>query len=208
MTGDMEPAEALTGAVAGKLCLVGFMVCSNWAVLAILTSVVSDNMITSSRDIAEKELRQCKEAEVELSREKLAELFGKIDADGNGSIDEIEWEKRVMGDGQMVDALCAAVSSLGREELKDAFNAVQSASRGETAEQTRRQITLEDFVQYLVKDCRVKADKRSILKIRQQLVSMEHGSSETRKLLDGMCSQLADLNSSLQSCHAAETSVV
>merc|ERR1712232_272806 len=55
MTGEMEPAEAISGAVAGKLALVGFMVCSNWAILAILTSVVSDNMISSSRDIAEKE---------------------------------------------------------------------------------------------------------------------------------------------------------
>lgn len=107
-----------------------------------------------------------------------------------------------MGDDEMVDALCAAVTSLGKEELKDAFEAVQSASHNETAESTRRQITFDEFVQYLVKDSQVKADKRSILKIRQQLTVMEDERLETRKLIDGISSQLAELSRSMKSDRA------
>merc|ERR1711981_622028 len=53
MNGDTSVVEPICNNIAGQLLFAGFMVISNWAILAILTSVVSDNMISSSRKALE-----------------------------------------------------------------------------------------------------------------------------------------------------------
>lgn len=50
MNGDQEPIEPLFSTVPLRLLCVGFVVISNWAVLAILTAVLSENMISATRE--------------------------------------------------------------------------------------------------------------------------------------------------------------
>merc|ERR1740139_223506 len=49
MNGDSDEAEAVFAVPLGQLMFVVFMIATNWAVLAILTSVVSDHMISTSQ---------------------------------------------------------------------------------------------------------------------------------------------------------------
>lgn len=190
MNGELEPSEALSSALSGRLLLVGFIICSNWAILAILTSVVSDNMISSSAAIAKKEAEREEEERLLQTRSALAKLFEEIDDDNSGTIEESEWRERVMEDRTMIESL-QAVTHMGKNELKDAFEAVATSNMQGSS--TRKNINFEEFVQYLVKDAHVPADRRSVLKIRQQLELLERDHLSTRTKIEFLSHQFKDL---------------
>mmetsp|Transcript_70238 Transcript_70238/g.196892 ORF Transcript_70238/g.196892 Transcript_70238/m.196892 type:complete len:558 (-) Transcript_70238:26-1699(-) len=91
MNGDTDEVHQLFSSEVGKLLFVGFMVLSNWAILAILTSVVSDNMISTSRMVSEEEARKNRAEEYEKRVDRLQALFREIDSDGSGAISHSEW---------------------------------------------------------------------------------------------------------------------
>merc|ERR1712032_1721384 len=174
MNGEPEPAEDLSKAMAGKLMLVGFIICSNWAILAILTSVVSDNMISSSAAIARKEEKARLEVKDTETNKLLLQLFKEVDVDGSGTIEENEWKSRVEGDARMLETLCAA-AEIEKRDMVDAFNAVS----GSDPQVRRKAVIYEELVTYLVKDSRIPADKRSVLKMRSQLECLEESHTHT-----------------------------
>merc|ERR1712032_80905 len=174
MNGDLDPAEDLSRAMAGKLMLVGFIICSNWAILAILTSVVSDNMISSSAAIARKEEKTRLEVKDAEANKLLLQLFKEVDVDGSGTIEENEWKSRVEGDARMPETLCAA-AEIEKRDMVDAFNAVS----GSDPQVHRKAVIYEELVTYLVKDSRIPADKRSVLKMRSQLECLEESHTRT-----------------------------
>merc|ERR1719410_1053099 len=55
MNGDLSVVTPIANYVEGQLLFAAFMVVTNWAVLAILTSVVSDNMISTSQKANEED---------------------------------------------------------------------------------------------------------------------------------------------------------
>merc|ERR1719191_1613165 len=73
-----------------KFVFVFFMVTSSWTLLSILTAVVSENMITTTEK-QEEEMKLTTAEEDRLAHiEELKELFGEMDNDGDGTIDEKE----------------------------------------------------------------------------------------------------------------------
>jgi voltage-gated sodium channel len=54
MNGDTEVINPIKDILFGKFMFAGFMVVANWAVLAILTAVVSENMISTSARFSKK----------------------------------------------------------------------------------------------------------------------------------------------------------
>merc|ERR1719352_1145356 len=80
MNGDTEPLEPVFNALPiMKLVVVLYMVVSSWAILSILTAVVSENMIQATehhREELEEEMASTKDSN---SREYLAEIFASAD---------------------------------------------------------------------------------------------------------------------------------
>merc|ERR1712083_253917 len=187
-----EPAEVLSKAMAGKLMLVGFIICSNWAILAILTSVVSDNMISSSAAIAKKEEEARLEMKHAEANKLLLQLFKDVDVDGSGTIEENEWKSRVEGDARMLETLCAA-AEIEKRDMIDAFNAVS----GSDPQVHRKAVIYEELVTYLVKDSRVPADKRSVLKMRSQLECLEESHTHTSNQINTLDQKLERLTSTV-----------
>merc|ERR1719326_408085 len=74
-----------------KLVFVLYMVLSSWAILSILTAVVSENMLRVTE--ANEEERTTNEAREEKERStiKLKEMFALIDHDQSGEIDRDEF---------------------------------------------------------------------------------------------------------------------
>merc|ERR1740138_1496747 len=85
MNGDTEPVEPLFQALPiSKLGFVLYMVVSSWAILSILTAVVSENMINATeahREELEEELSSNRQIAI---KEYLSDLFGSADKDGSG----------------------------------------------------------------------------------------------------------------------------
>merc|ERR1719426_771420 len=93
MNGDTEQVEPLFHACPlSKLVFVLYMVVSSWAILSILTAVVSENMIQATehhRNELEEEKAFTRDREV---REYLANLFAEADQDGSNELGEEEFE--------------------------------------------------------------------------------------------------------------------
>eukprot|EP00928_Gymnodinium_smaydae_P074440 TRINITY_DN57496_c0_g1_i1.p1 TRINITY_DN57496_c0_g1~~TRINITY_DN57496_c0_g1_i1.p1 ORF type:complete len:823 (-),score=124.26 TRINITY_DN57496_c0_g1_i1:24-2249(-) len=75
---------------AFRLLFVFFEVASTWGLLAILTAVVSDNMISVASKHEAEELRDRKDSEWSRTLAEIATLVHDLDRDGNKSVDEKE----------------------------------------------------------------------------------------------------------------------
>merc|ERR1719276_283772 len=85
---DAEAIDTLMGKMPTlKFALVFFMITSSWTLLSILTAVVSENMISTTRD-QEEELRLAFAEEERQSRmQTLRELFHEMDLSCDGTVD-------------------------------------------------------------------------------------------------------------------------
>jgi len=120
MNGDTEVVSAVTTTVFGQLLFVSFMVLSNWAILAILTSVVSDNMISASTKAQEEEDKQQRTVDDERRCGRLLTLFREIDEDNSGAVSSVEW-KGMMSDKGLMHELCDA-TMLEERDLEELFS--------------------------------------------------------------------------------------
>merc|ERR1719478_168059 len=91
MNGDTSVIEPIKHLVIGRLIFAAFMVISNWAILAILTAVVSDQMMSASNDFQEEESKNKADLEEKQNVERLLEIFEDFDKDKNGLITKSEW---------------------------------------------------------------------------------------------------------------------
>merc|ERR1719356_1197896 len=114
-------------------------------------------MISSSASIAKKEEEAAAIAKLRQQRQLLLELFQEIDDDRSGTIEEHEWEEKVVNNEGMIESLTAA-AEVEKRDMIDAFNAVASAGSNGGG---KKQIDYEELVDY-TKDSRVNADKRSV----------------------------------------------
>merc|ERR1712050_389354 len=119
------------------------MVVSNWAILAILTSVVSDNMISASRREEAKDEKDTKDKAYQERVERLETLFHEIDTDGNGFITLEEWVSMLEDDVLKRELLDA--TGLGDDALQDYFRILSSSpEEHKREEQHKRQIAAMD----------------------------------------------------------------
>eukprot|EP00445_Apocalathium_hangoei_P019380 CAMPEP_0203892470 /NCGR_PEP_ID=MMETSP0359-20131031/35658_1 /ASSEMBLY_ACC=CAM_ASM_000338 /TAXON_ID=268821 /ORGANISM="Scrippsiella Hangoei, Strain SHTV-5" /LENGTH=1055 /DNA_ID=CAMNT_0050814441 /DNA_START=50 /DNA_END=3213 /DNA_ORIENTATION=- len=191
MNGDTDVGKSVTTTVLGQLLFAAFMVLANWAILAILTSVVSDNMIAASLKASQEDQEQEQGAENTRRMRRLRVLFREIDTDQSGTISESEWDA-IFKDAGLSHELRDA-TSLGEKELRELFAciAVESktkekihhesklvhddGARTDKRRSTRHHdeqeiIHYNDFIEHL-KDENQPADKRSVL---QLMVRIQH----------------------------------
>merc|ERR1712137_588089 len=86
MNGDQTSMEPLLHSVQFKLLFILFMVVSNWMVLAILTAVVSENMISATDEHARVEKEEEDTKKALASSQELMRLFHTIDTHNDGMI--------------------------------------------------------------------------------------------------------------------------
>mmetsp|Transcript_20319 Transcript_20319/g.70324 ORF Transcript_20319/g.70324 Transcript_20319/m.70324 type:complete len:215 (-) Transcript_20319:119-763(-) len=168
------------------------MVLSNWAILAILTSVVSDNMISSSNRIQEEEAAKTKHEEYTEKVATLQKIFREVDADHSGAISEDEWNS-MMEDRGLLTAMCTA-TDMTEKDLRELFrylavdtkvlkrygasqqaDYVPSDMTSEMSprhQQAGRLLYYTTFVEHL-RDDNLPADKRSVLKVLSRMQGME-----------------------------------
>eukprot|EP00419_Tripos_fusus_P062074 CAMPEP_0172908428 /NCGR_PEP_ID=MMETSP1075-20121228/180676_1 /TAXON_ID=2916 /ORGANISM="Ceratium fusus, Strain PA161109" /LENGTH=98 /DNA_ID=CAMNT_0013766193 /DNA_START=87 /DNA_END=380 /DNA_ORIENTATION=- len=95
----------MTNSYQGQLLTAIFIVLTNWALLAILTSVVSDNMLSSSAKADEEHAREMAELTKAKRKERLDEVFHMLDEDGDLMIRRADWKRLMLNDG-MRKELC------------------------------------------------------------------------------------------------------
>jgi len=120
MNGDQEPFEPLFTEGPLKILCILFVVVSNWAVLAILTAVVSENMISATEDHEEQENEENEIAARIDRKARLTTLFKEVDKDGDGFLDRQEFAE-MMRDNGLREELCST-SHLTECDLNDLFD--------------------------------------------------------------------------------------
>jgi len=180
MNGDLDVVEPIANYIAGQLLFASFMVVTNWAVLAILTSVVSDNMISTSQKANEEDEQKIRHEMHELRVRRLQMLFDEIDKDGDACISSSEW-KTIMKTPDLRHELLQA-TGLAEEVVNDYFeNLSEDAQQMLQARGIRerkqsmpeKQLDYHMFIEAL-KDDEAMADKRSLLKVTSHLRRLEN----------------------------------
>jgi hypothetical protein len=122
MNGDTSAIHTISESLTGKVLFMVFMIISNWAILAILTSVVADNMIMASAK-AEREEADIENEEKNHAREhEIKEIFKELDKDHSGTVSEEEWSI-LRNDCDLCKRLEAA-SGFGGTELDELFDCI------------------------------------------------------------------------------------
>ena len=165
MNDDQSVVAPIITTVTGQILFYMFMMLSNWMMLAILTSVISDNMMQASR--AKDELDRQKEAREthKAAQKRLKVIFHRLDEDSDGSISEEEM-LQLLSDPDLLAELRAA-SGLDTEGLLEMLYC--TAYRTSSNEKV---ILYRQFLTMLA-DVEEPARERSILKLFEGLRSME-----------------------------------
>eukprot|EP00928_Gymnodinium_smaydae_P053836 TRINITY_DN37742_c0_g1_i1.p1 TRINITY_DN37742_c0_g1~~TRINITY_DN37742_c0_g1_i1.p1 ORF type:complete len:650 (-),score=99.35 TRINITY_DN37742_c0_g1_i1:128-2077(-) len=179
MNGDTSVVEPITNTVSGQLLFAGFMVVSNWAVLAILTSVVSDNMIaTSAKHTEETEAEEAHEEH--LARiNRLKVLFAELALNESGAIYEKEWVA-MLEDPQKCKEL-SECCKMSKDDLMDLFLYLEEKELefeidGKIHVPDKKFVRWTMIVDHLIEEGtmdRFPSDKRSINQVKEQLRRLE-----------------------------------
>lgn len=94
MNGDASKLEPLLNRIPlFKLIFSAFMIMTSWAILSILTAVVSEKMISVTEHAHEQRMAEIKRADEQRQTVRLTEIFHIIDTDDSGTVDEDEFRK-------------------------------------------------------------------------------------------------------------------
>jgi len=161
MNGDTSVIEPIKDRVIGRLLFAGFMVIANWAILAILTAVVSDQMIAASEDYEAEEKKARDTAEESKSLGRLLHIFEDNDDDKNGLISKEEWEGMLEDPGTMLEL--SDGTHLAKSDLLDLFDCLAVEGEGNDGK-----VMYNDLIHSLKTNSSL-ADKRAILHIMVRL---------------------------------------
>mmetsp|Transcript_6359 Transcript_6359/g.15713 ORF Transcript_6359/g.15713 Transcript_6359/m.15713 type:complete len:713 (-) Transcript_6359:58-2196(-) len=187
MNGDMSVVSSISNTPVGQVLFAAFMVILNWAILAILTSVVSDNMISASSKAQSEDLQNEKLLRHVQRVSRLRTLFKEMDKDHSGAITEEEWNYLFQDAGLLHELI--EVTSLGEHDLHELFRCLcvdsktaRSAGLGPEVTgqgltdrlkgQNARLLYYEAFIEHL-KDDSMPMDKRCMAQLRAQLHQMQ-----------------------------------
>jgi hypothetical protein len=165
MNGDTSVIEPIKDLVVGRLVFAGFMVISNWAILAILTAVVSDQMISASNDYQDEEKRTNDDAAEKHNQTRLLEIFEDNDKDKNGLLSKDEWNKMLDDRATMLEL--SEGTHLSRADLTDLFDCLSVEG-----ENTDGRVAYVDLVHSLKANSSL-ADKRAVLHVMLRLRIMQ-----------------------------------
>lgn len=161
MNDDQSVVDSIIGSVWGKVLFAVFMVASNWMILAVLTSVVSDHMISASVRELEADNRREHEAAFGAKTRRIQACFKERDS-GKGVVSKQDFAS-MLSDPGIAEELCHA-SELQDSDLKDLFYCLCDESE---------EIRYDDFINLLHLQSDT-ADKRDTYKVMAYVRDMEH----------------------------------
>eukprot|EP00435_Cladocopium_sp_Y103_P012680 s2849_g3.t1 len=150
MNDDQSVVEKIISTVGGQILFYAFMMLSNWMMLAILTSVISDNMMSVSREEDRKKALCDKQ---EHAKRQITKIFQKLDEDESGSISEQEMMK-LLGDPELKMELCEA-AGLDAADLVEMLHCASYKTKSEGSDESAT------------------ARERSIFKVLENMRAME-----------------------------------
>lgn len=166
MNGDTSVIEPIKDMIIGRILFAGFMVISNWAILAILTAVVSDQMIAASNAYQEEASAEKSQQDERENHRRLQEIFEDSDRDKSGSISKSEWVMMLDDAGTMLEL--SEGTHLGKADLADLFDCLAV----DTDVATGGKIKYDDLIHSLKANSSL-ADKRAILHVMLKLKVMQ-----------------------------------
>mmetsp|Transcript_57649 Transcript_57649/g.137100 ORF Transcript_57649/g.137100 Transcript_57649/m.137100 type:complete len:678 (-) Transcript_57649:123-2156(-) len=182
MNGDPTDLEPLFGAVPiTQDIIMLFMVFSSWAILSILTAVVSENMIkTTERHRAEEEEKD-EQLRWALHRKLLCDIFENADASKDGSLTKQEflaWVEASDEPGKLEE-----MTGLQKDDLRQMFDylceEVEESTKGDDGEDivvVHNIVRRDKFIEGLQKEGKhvrersVMRLEKAVLEVRSMLV--------------------------------------
>lgn len=165
MNNDQSVVEPLLNSGFVKAFFVCFMIIANWSMLAILTSVVSDNMISATMSDKRRTEEMRARMKVSFREPKLRALFRRADHDNSGTVDEVEF-KNFLQDRASEKEFCE-YTGLSPESLMDMFTCMSSEGPDQ-----HRYIHYEDFINKLSVENKG-ATERTVFRIEERIRAHE-----------------------------------
>jgi len=175
MNGDTSVIEPIKTSIVGKFLFAAFMVISNWAVLAILTAVVSENMIATSSRFAEEEKQKIEDDDNRKSEERLLEIFGRGDPSKSGRISRVKWDEMINDGATRIEL--GEGTHLNKEDMLDLFDCLAI----DDSDDDDFYVDYRDLIHSL-KANTTTADKRSVLHVMIRLRAMQEQLQQQRQL--------------------------
>jgi len=117
MMNGLSPDPCIISSAFQKAIFVVFILLSDWALLAILSAVVSDRMIACTA-LSQKSLDEVHTEDFKTqSRDRLTAIFDQVCVDKTGCVDECRFYSLVNKRKELCEA-----SNLTAEDLRDLFN--------------------------------------------------------------------------------------
>mmetsp|Transcript_29017 Transcript_29017/g.53224 ORF Transcript_29017/g.53224 Transcript_29017/m.53224 type:complete len:716 (-) Transcript_29017:96-2243(-) len=171
MNGDGEDLEPLwTDMPLTKVFFIFYMVVSTWAILSILTAVVSENMI-STTEAARESMEESREAERQKYIDsKLNKLFFEMDKNNSNTLTRAEFMEFLEDPVSLQELSQVAKEQLDAEDLRYLFNA--KCTMAESGDAEEDYIEIDDFREALARnDDPVK--QRAVFRINNRLTCLE-----------------------------------
>jgi len=140
--------------------------------LAILTAVVSENMISATQDHEEAENKETESSQVKERRERLTKLFGELDGDADGFLTHEEF-KEIVNDETNCEELVDA-SGLEVSDLEEIFLSI-STNKCEDDDMMMMSawyVKYDNFIETLLVEGN-DVSERSLLRLELQMRQLE-----------------------------------
>lgn len=166
MNDDQSVVQPIIGTVGGQFLFCGFMMVSNWLMLAILTSVVSDHMQEASRLNVKEDAELVQGLAKNSARRRMVAVFEEVDKENTGVIAENDFFALMETEEICMELLDA--SGLDVKDLTELFNYTAHID-----DKGLKVILYNQFVDHLQNQANL-ASERTALHIIQRIRSMEH----------------------------------
>mmetsp|Transcript_100742 Transcript_100742/g.260261 ORF Transcript_100742/g.260261 Transcript_100742/m.260261 type:complete len:660 (-) Transcript_100742:156-2135(-) len=165
MNDDQGVVASVITTVGGQMLFYSFMMLSNWMMLAILTSVVSDNMISSSQRCQQEDRVALDDATEKIRTDRLLEFFARFDAEQSGRISNKDCQSILHEPALAIEL--REITEFEKEDLEDMFSCL-SKYDGEG----------EQYLPYMVLINKLRAfhsgaSERSLLHLMENMKLME-----------------------------------
>lgn len=175
-----------------KLSIVIYTIVSSWAVLSILTAVVSENMINKTEEIREEMEADEKRRRFERSQKKLEEIFDRASGK-DGRMNEEEFDK-IMNNPNLAFELREAAGGLGQEDLMDLFELLSTVPKDWHDDDPSKDPPLFIERDYFIKSLRDESEpvtEKSVMRLEKRMKTLE---SATRTCVDVMDQKRSSLS--------------
>jgi len=167
MNGDTDMLEPLFLALpAAQFFFMVFTVLSSWAILSILTAVISEKMMKAALDYETEEAEKDSEIQEAHTQAEMEKFFDMFDKDHDGKLTLEEW-KEMMQEKDKVNQLTDA-TGLTESDIKDLFSFL---SRADNVDRNGNPVIKVDR-QAFIRGCKTLKEnvtEASIMRLEKQL---------------------------------------